>query len=98
MCHVAWLTRKVCVPVIRKFIQRCHSIAARIVWIVGGRPRVLKCNGECKSYVSLVNSLDRVHDAEYVIIRGARTSQSRDIFKVSLGGDLNNFEWRKDLR
>src|SRR6184192_3180193 len=98
MRHIAWLARKVCVPIIRKFIQCCDSIAARSVRIVGGRPGVLKYNRKGQSYVSLINSLNCVHDAQDIVVRGARTSQSRDVFKVSFGGDLNNFEWRKNLR
>src|SRR5207302_8001314 len=98
MRHVAWLTRKVCVPVIREFIERRDGVATGIVWIVGSRPRVLKYNRKCQPNISLVNSLNCVHDSEDVIIRGGRTSQSRDVFKVGFGGDLNNLEWRKDFR
>src|SRR5438132_6519207 len=98
MRYVALLTRKVCVPVIRKFIQRRHGIAGRIVRIVGSRPGVLKYNRQCQPNVSLINSLYRVHDSEDVIIRGTRSSQGRDVFKVSLGGDFDNSEWRKDFR
>src|SRR5437870_13721305 len=98
MRHVAWLTRKVCVPVIREFIERRDGVATGIVWIFGSRPRVLKYNLKCQPNISLVNSLNCVHDSVDVIIRGARTSQSRDVVKVEHGRALNRPEWRKDLR
>ena len=98
MRHVAWLTRKICVPVIGEFIQRRDGVAVRIVWIVGSRPGVLKDHRESQPNVSLINSLNCVHDAQDIVVRGARTSQSRNVFKVGFGGDLNNFEWRQDLR
>src|SRR5687767_11385729 len=67
------------------------------VWI-GARPGVLDSYGEGQANVALVDGLNAVQNAQDIVVGCGRAPQRVCIFKVSVGGDLDDLERRKSGR